>query len=145
MTITRVQSEDDFEHARAIRTRVFVEEQGCAPDDEWDGHDETSRHVLGRVDDTPMATARWRAVPHGEEIVAKLERIAVLPDYRGDGHGTALVQALLDDARRAGFDTFLVHAQEPLQEWYEHLGFTATGSAFEEAGMPHVAMVKTDA
>lgn len=145
MTITRVDSEDDFEHARTIRTRVFVEEQGCDPEEEWDGHDDTSRHVLGHVDGTPVATARWRTVPHGEDIVAKLERIAVLPAHREEGHGTALVQALLDDARRAGFDTFLVHAQKPLQEWYERLGFTVTGRPFEEAGIPHIAMVKTDA
>lgn len=144
MTITRVHSDDDFEAARAIRTRVFVEEQGCDPEEEWDGHDETSRHVLGQVDGKPVATARWRAVPHEEEIVAKLERIAVLPAHRDQGYGTALVRALVDDARRAGFDTFLVHAQEHLEDWYKRLDFVPTGRPFEEAGMPHVAMLRED-
>ncbi len=144
MTITPVRNEDDLQAARDIRRQVFVEEQGCAPDEEWDGHDQKSRHVLGRVEGTPVATARWRAVPHNEEILAKLERIAVLPAYREQGYGTALVRALIDDARRAGFDTFLVHAQEHLTDWYEHLGFTAIGPSFEEAGMPHVAMRRDD-
>jgi predicted GNAT family N-acyltransferase len=144
MDITPVQSEDDWQQARAIREQVFVDEQGCPPDKEWDGHDETSRHILGWVEDEAVATARWRAVPDGEAVVAKLERIAVLPRHRGQCYGTQLVQALLDDARRAGFSTFLVHAQTHLQGWYEELDFEARGDSFEEAGIRHVAMIRTE-
>ena len=144
MTITPVQSDADWQHARAIRAQVFVEEQDCPPEEEWDGHDETSRHVLGRVDGEAVATARWRAAPHGDAVVAKLERFAVLPAYRGEGRGTELVRAVVEDARRAGFDTFLVHAQSHLEDWYESLGFTSTGRTFEEAGIPHVEMTRTD-
>ena len=144
MDIIPVRNEDDLQAARDIRTQVFVEEQDCDPDEEWDGHDETSRHVLGIVEDTPVATARWRAVPHGENVVAKLERFAVLPAYRGEGCGTQLVEAVLDDARRAGFDTFLLHSQAHLEDWYEQLGFQSTGRRFEEAGMPHVEMIRRE-
>jgi predicted GNAT family N-acyltransferase len=144
MDITPVQSDDDWEKARSIRTQVFIEEQDCPPEEEWDGHDETSRHVLGWVDGQAVATARWRTVPHDDEIVAKLERFAVLPDHRGQGDGTQLVRYVIGDARRAGFDTFLVHAQAHLQDWYEDLGFEATGRAFEEAGIPHVEMMRRE-
>ncbi len=144
MEITPVQGDDDWAKARSIREQVFIEEQDCPPDEEWDGHDETSRHVLGWVDGEAMATARWRTVPHDEEIVAKLERFAVRPEHRGQGHGTALVRYVLEDARRAGFDTFLVHAQSHLQDWYEDLGFKSTGRTFQEAGLPHVEMVKRE-
>lgn len=144
MDVTPVQSDDDWEKARSIRKQVFVDEQDCPPKEEWDGHDETSRHVLGWVDAGAVATARWRTVSYNEEIVAKLERFAVLPEYRGRGYGTQLVQAVLEDARRAGFDTFLVHAQSHLEDWYEDLGFRSTGHTFEEAGIPHVAMVRRE-
>jgi len=144
MEIAPVQSDDEWEQARSIREHVFVEEQACPPDEEWDGHDERSRHVLGRVGGNAVATARWRTVPHDEEIVAKLERFAVCPDHRGQGYGTQLVHYVLDDARRAGFDTFLVHAQSHLEDWYEDLGFASTGRTFEEVGIPHVEMVKHD-
>lgn len=142
--ITPVQGDDEWEQARRIRTQVFIEEQDCPPEEEWDGHDETSRHVLGRVDGEAVATARWRTVPHDEEIVAKLERFAVLPEHRGQGCGTQLVQYVLEDARRASFDIFLIHAQSHLQDWYEDLGFTSTGRTFDEAGIPHVEMVKRE-
>ncbi len=144
LDVTPVRSEDDWQTARTIRRRVFIEEQDCPPEEEWDGHDETSRHVIGRVEGEPVATARWRSVPHGEEIVAKLERFAVLPSHRERGHGTTLVNAVIEDARRAGFDTFLLHAQAHLQEWYEGLGFESTGRRFEEAGIPHVEMIRRD-
>jgi len=142
MDITPVQSDDEWAKARSIRRQVFIDEQDCSPDEEWDGHDDTSRHVLGWVEGEAVATARWRTVPHDEEIVAKLERFAVLPEYRGHGYGTQLVHAVLDDARRAGFDTFLVHAQSHLEDWYEDLGFRSTGRSFEEAALPHVEMLR---
>jgi len=142
MTIRPVQNERDLERARAIRTRVFVEEQDCAPEEEWDGHDETSRHVLGTVEGEAVATARWRAVSYEDKVVAKLERFAVLPAHRGQGYGQALVRSVLVDVEQAGFQRALIHAQSHLEEWYEQFGFESTGRAFEEAGMPHVEMVR---
>lgn len=142
MKITPVQSESDWKKARSIRKHVFIEEQECPPEEEWDGHDDASRHVLGWVEGEAVATARWRTVPHDEDIVAKLERFAVLPEYRGEGYGTQLVQVVLEDARQAGFSTFLVHAQSHLEAWYEEFGFVSTGRRFEEAGLPHVEMRK---
>ena len=142
LDIIPVQSDKDWQAARAIRRQVFIDEQDCPPEEEWDGHDETSRHVVGRVDGQPVATARWRSVAHNKQIVAKLERFAVLAQHRGQGYGTQLVEALLADARRAGFDTFLLHAQAHLEEWYAGLGFTSTGHRFEEVGIPHVEMMR---
>ena len=144
LELTPVQSEEAWEEARSIRTQVFIEEQECPPEEEWDGHDETSRHVLGHVGGTAVATARWRSVPHNDEIVAKLERFAVLSEYRGQGYGTELVRYVLEDARRAGFNVFLIHAQAHLQDWYEDLGFESTGRTFDEAGIPHVEMLRRD-
>lgn len=144
MHIKPVENEEEWEAARAIRERVFIEEQDCSPEEEWDGFDETSRHVLGLVDGEAIATARWRAVPYEEEIVAKLERFAMLPEYRGKGYGRALVKYVLQDARRAGFDTFLLHAQAHLADFYASLGFEQRGERFMEAGIPHVKMVRRE-
>lgn len=145
-SIQPVASEAHWDAARAIREQVFIVEQDCPPEEEWDAHDATSRHLLGWVDDTPVATARWRTVAHDEALVAKLERFAVLPEYRGRGYGRALVEYTLADACRAGFSTFILHAQAYLEDFYADFGFETVSGVFEEAGIPHVKMVKsTDA
>lgn len=142
MTITPVENEAQWAHAKAIRRRVFIEEQDCPPEEEWDGLDDTSRHVLGVVDGKPVATARWRTVPYDEALAAKLERFAVLPDHRGQGYGRRLVRYVLHDAHRAGFDRFVLHAQAHLEAFYASFGFERVGESFVEAGIPHVKMVK---
>lgn len=142
MHIRPVESEAEWEQARVIRRRVFVEEQGCPPEEEWDGLDAVSRHVLGRVDGTPVATARWRTVPYEGALAAKLERFAVLPAHRDRGYGRQLVRYVLHDAHRAGFDTLLLHAQAHLEPFYASLGFERVGEPFSEAGIPHVRMVR---
>lgn len=140
-----VTSETDWEAAQAIRTEVFIEEQACPPEEEWDGHDETSRHVLGWVGELPVATARWRTVAHDGHLVAKLERFAILKPYRGRGYGRRLVQTVMQDAQQAGFPRQVLHAQAHLEDFYASLGFAATDHRFEEVGIPHVEMVLHDA
>lgn len=144
-----VDTDADWQQARAIRERVFVDEQECPPEEEWDAYDETSRHVLGVVrtsdGEAAVGTARWRAVPHDGAVVAKLERFAVLSSHRGRGYGTRLVDAVLADARRAGFRVFLLHAQAHLEDWYATFGFRSTGRRFDEVGIPHVEMTMHEA
>ena len=143
--IKPVESPGEMKQARAIRQQVFVEEQGVPPEEEWDGQDDRSRLVLGLVNGKAVATARWRTVPYEERLTAKLERFAVLPGSRGRGYGRQLVEAILKDARRAGFDTFLLHAQAHLQDYYASFGFRPAGKPFTEAGIPHVKMVRREA
>ena len=145
MRFEPVQNEEQWQMARAIRQRVFVEEQACPPEEEWDEHDETSHHVLGLVEGEPAATARWRPVAYEGGPAAKLERFAVLPAFRGRGHGRRLVQRVMADVRRAGFSTQLLHAQAHLEAFYASLGFATVGEPFEEAGIPHVKMVRREA
>lgn len=146
-----VETDADWQAVRHIRQRVFVEEQACPPEEEWDAHDAptargvTCYHLLGFVDGEPIAVARWRPVEVGGEAFAKLERFAVLPESRGHGLGRAMVAATLRDARAAGFDAFVLHAQAHLEGFYASFGFRPVGEPFDEAGIPHVKMVRRDA
>ncbi len=148
MELRRAETEADWLAARRIRQRVFVEEQACPPEEEWDAWDEpanrgrTCHHLLGLVDGTPVATARWRPTEHGGRPAAKLERFAVLPAWRGRGLGRALVEGTLREAEAAGFATCVLHAQVRLRALYASFGFVPVGGVFEEAGLPHLAMVR---
>lgn len=139
--------------AEAIRQRVFVEEQACPPEEEWDEHDAGARHLLAWVEGkglgvgglglgdrslgVAVGTARWRVVGEG---TAKLERFAVMPEARGHGVGAALVEAALADARTHGWRTFVLHAQVQASGLYRRFGFVADEGTFIEAGIEHVRM-----
>ena len=141
---------EDWEAVERIRTRVFIEEQACPPEEEWDAFDAPEargvsvHHLLATAGGRAVGVARWRPVRHDGAPAAKLERFALLPYARGRGHGRALVARALADARAAGFSRFVLHAQAHLQRLYASFGFRAVGAPFEEAGIPHVKMVLTD-
>lgn len=140
LRIQPVSTEAEWQAAQEIRTHVFIEEQACPPELEWDEFDATSRHVLGWVGDQPVATARWRVVQLGGRQAAKLERFAVLASYRGHGYGRRLVAYVMNEAVSHGYHTLLLYAQAHLEGFYNSFGFEAFGEPFEEAGIPHIKM-----
>ncbi len=141
----KVVDDDGWLAVKAIRQRVFVEEQACPPEEEFDEWDDRSQHLLVRLGGEPAATARWRVVRKWSKRWAKLERFAVLPEMRGGGMGRALVDFTMLQARAAGHHQFLIHAQAHLRAFYESFGFTAHGDAFDEAGIPHFLMTAEEA
>lgn len=140
--IRSIESPADWEAVRAIRQRVFVEEQRCPPEQEWDAYDEAARHVLLTVDGQPVGCARWRVAQHDGRARAKLERFAILPEFRGHGHARALVGWVVADAERAGFAAQMLHAQAHLERFYASFGFRRSGDDFWEAGILHVPMTR---
>lgn len=150
LTIGPVETEADWAEARRIRTRVFIEEQACPPEDEWDTYDAPEargvacRHRLGRLGGEAVAVSRWHPVLLDGRLAAKLERFAVVPEARGRGLGRRMIADALADARAAGFSRFVLHAQAHLEGLYASFGFERVGEPFQEAGIPHVKMVLTD-
>jgi predicted GNAT family N-acyltransferase len=126
----------DLEKVFAIRREVFVGEQNCPPELEWEFEDE-SNHFLATVDGEPAGASRWRKTDKGY----KLERFAVLKKFRGLGVGQALVQTVLDDLPANAYYVYL-HAQIQAVSLYEKFNFEKTGPEFEEAGIRHYKMVK---
>jgi predicted GNAT family N-acyltransferase len=133
--VNKVYTHADLETVFAIRHEVFVGEQNCPPELEWE-HEEESNHFLATVEDTPAGASRWRKTDKGY----KLERFAVLQKFRGNGVGQALVKAVLNDIPTdAGY--IYLHAQIQAVSLYERFGFTKVGEEFEEAGIRHYKMV----
>jgi predicted GNAT family N-acyltransferase len=124
--------------AQTVRTAVFVQEQGIAPEDEWDADDATSLHaVLFDLNGKPLGNAR---LLQPSAIVAKVGRMAVLADERGHGYGARLLQALLLEARRRGNKEVRLSAQRTAEGFYARHGFSTVGEPFDEVGIPHVEM-----
>lgn len=134
--VKRATDPSDLENVFAIRREVFVGEQNCPPELEWE-HEEESNHFLATVDGVPAGASRWRKTDKGY----KLERFAVLKKFRGKGVGQALVQAVLNDLPNEA-DYIYLHAQVDAVTLYERFGFVKTGPEFEEAGIRHYKMIK---
>lgn len=121
--------------AHVIRTKVFVEEQHVPSALEYDEFEDESQHYLLLFDKKAVATCRRRYTPKG----IKLERFAVLHEYRGKRLGEALVKHVLKEVLPENKPIYL-HAQERVVGFYEKLGFKAYGERFVEAGIEHFAM-----
>lgn len=133
--VKKVTNPEDLEIVFAIRRKVFVEEQNCPPELEWEFEDE-STHFMGTVNSLPAGAARWRKTEKGY----KLERFAVLKEFRGYGMGKALVQAVLNNLPGDAHYIYL-NAQLAAMGLYEKFGFVKEGPQFEEAGIQHFKMV----
>ncbi len=129
----------DLEACLALRREVFCIEQGVPEDIEVDGRDFECRHFLLRIDDRLVGTLRTR--PIGPRTV-KIERVAVRAAHRGGGLGTALMRHVLGALDQAGCDAAVLNAQTHSETFYRALGFAVEGPEFEEAGIPHVRMVR---
>lgn len=124
--------------AQTVRTAVFVQEQGIAPEDEWDADDATALHaVLFDGHGTPLGNAR---LLRPSAKLAKVGRMAVLRHVRGCGYGARLLKALIGCARERGHREIHLNAQRSAQGFYAAHGFTVVGEPFDEVGIPHVAM-----
>jgi predicted GNAT family N-acyltransferase len=126
----------DANRLSMVRRAVFIEEQGVPALLEWDEDDAGSVHWLAcAMDGTPIGCARL--LPDGH-----LGRMAVLPDWRGQGIGRALLDAAMRAAQKRGLRQVVLSAQTHAAAFYERAGFTTMGAVYEEAGIPHVAMTR---
>ncbi len=119
---------------RAVREAVFVQEQHVPAELEWDGLDEDSRHALA-LSAKGDAIGCGRMLPDGH-----IGRIAVMPQWRKQHVGTAIMEALLNEGRSRGFKQVDVDAQTHATPFYRGFGFQEEGEEFEDAGIPHIRM-----
>ena len=134
-TVSWQERKSDLECVRVI---VFVQEQNVPVDLEMDDRDALCLHVLACVDQRPVGTGRVDIEKHG-----KIGRVAVLPQYRGQGIGKALMVALEAMAKEAGLTEVWLNAQISAQSFYQNQGYMACGDTFLEADIVHCRMTKT--
>ncbi|MNL06889.1 putative N-acetyltransferase YjcF [compost metagenome] len=136
LLVNKVKNKEELEKAFAVRKTVFVEEQNCPPELEWENEEEAV-HFLAEINGEPCGACRWRKTEAGY----KLERFAVLKEFRGKRIGQALVAAALADLPESAHYIYL-NAQLDAMRLYSRFGFIAEGEQFEEAGIQHMKMVK---
>ena len=118
----------------SVRRAVFVEEQNVPESIDLDGSDTDYIHVLA-TDKTglPVGTARINRE-------GRIGRMAVLKDYRRQGIGRKMIQALMDYGRKNSITDFHVSSQVTAVGFYEKMDFEPFGEEFLEAGIKHIKM-----
>ncbi len=136
----RLIDKSEFSGARAVRERVFCDEQGFAHAIELDEYDEfpdTVRHIA--VFDDGKIIATGRVINEGNGKV-KLGRIAVDKEYRGTGVGSLVVRTLIEVARVFEPREILIDSQLHAIPFYERLGFKAFGEEHPDGHVMHKFM-----
>jgi predicted GNAT family N-acyltransferase len=135
----RVASTDgEVAAALALRERIFCGEQGVSFEADQDGRDPEATHIVAVDDGVVIGTCR---LLFGGDV-ARLGRLAVEQDRRGDGVAGAILREADRVSADAGARTIALHAQTYAQELYERAGYDERGPAFVEEGIEHVAMEK---
>ena len=119
------------------RFNVFYGEQNCRYPD-LDNVDYKSIHLALFHGVRVVAYARlFRGKEAGQWVVGRMLTIE-----RGQGWGRYLMDRIIEEAKRQGATSLLLHAQTQAAPFYEKLGFAAFGDVFQEAEIPHVFMKK---
>jgi len=139
LIVKKVETPQELNDAQEVRHQVFTEEQGIKREMDINGLDQNSDHIIAYDNNIPIGTARIR---YKNGIQAKLERIAVLKRYRGQGIGKRIIAASLGLAKTKGALEVTLDSQQSAAGFYEKLGFRQTGEPFEEVGIPHVVMTR---
>ncbi|MBW3098784.1 GNAT family N-acetyltransferase [Pseudohoeflea coraliihabitans] len=110
---------DDMMRMAAVRSAVFIGEQACPYDEEFDGNDLAATHLLAFVDNEPAGCMRIRFF--GD--FAKMERLAVRKQFRHTRTAFDLVRASVDICRDKGYRRLYGHAREDYLHFWQHFGF----------------------
>jgi predicted GNAT family N-acyltransferase len=133
-TVSLVWWKDAEPLLRSVREAVFIHEQGVPVELEWDDLDAACRHALA-LSLGGEAIGCGRIMPDGH-----LGRLSVLRDWRHRRVGSALLQALLSDARQRHLPQVWLDAQIQALPFYRKFDFVEEGENFMDAGIPHRRM-----
>lgn len=127
-----------------LRTDVFFLEQAIT-EEEIDSHDfhPATEHIWCRAGQTTVGyvrvVRRESAPADDHSISTSVGRLVVHPEYRRQG----IARELMDRAVAAcGSEDVILHSQTYIRDFYQDCGFQPVGEVFDEAGIPHIRMVK---
>ncbi len=107
--------------------------------DEHDRDDRQAVHALALLAGEALGAGRFYVLEPG---TVQIGRMAVLPEARGTGVGAALLEALVAEAKRRGFERAHLHAQVHAAGFYRRAGFRDEGPELWDAGILHQGMSK---
>jgi len=133
-----VENEEELQGAFEVRRQVFAVEQQIAEELVFEkAEDGDEIDIVVKDEGTVIGTAR---VVFTADNTAKIERMAVLKNFRNRGVGKGIISFLNEEFKRRNKTHIVLHAQYQVIDFYRGCGFRESGLPFEEAGIRHVKM-----
>lgn len=142
LTVKIARNMEDMMRVAVIRAAVYMSEQDCPYEEEFDGNDFCAAHLIGYVGDEPVACMRLRFFGG----FAKMERMAVRPQFRKTKIAFKTIREGIKYCNRKGFDTIYGHARDELIPLWKMFGFevleTSRTLVFSEYSYTEMVNVK---
>lgn len=133
---------EEYQQAMAIRAAVYMAEQDCPYDEEYDGNDFTATHMVVYAGARPIGTIRVRWFAG----FAKVERTSILPPFRGTPALKVLLAETFEIIARKGYRVALAQIQARLWPTWSRVfrcrlvsgreGFAFSGYEYAEMEIP---------
>jgi predicted GNAT family N-acyltransferase len=124
VSVRVVRSMDEMARVIAIRGAIYMGEQSCPFEEEFDGNDFSATHLICHKDGEPVGCMRIRYFAD----FAKLERLAVRNEGRGSGLAGRLLDAAIELCRKKGYRVMYAHSQKRFLKVWEQRGFRLMGA-----------------
>ena len=131
-----------FDQILELDYRELYESFGVPRELDWYHDEYPSIHVVAHAGPNVLGAGRLLGAPG--ERARQLRQVVVTASLRGEGIGTALVEAMERRAACEGARQTWLNARDTAFEFYEKLGYEYDGEMFVSAltGIPHRRMRK---
>lgn len=116
-----VSSKNDLLKVLKIREQIFVNELGVPFQVEFDSNDYRSVHLAFSLNESIIGTARMRFF-HQESLV-KLERLCLLPEFRGCNLLTSIMEKIKTIIKKYNFRKLFFLCESELLNYWKKKGF----------------------
>ncbi len=116
-----------------VRIEAMVKGFNLPMNGEFDEHDTPSTHYVVVLDEgLPIATCRLFEI---DKETAKIERVAVLKEYRKKGIGKFLIEGAEEWLQEEGYKKIVINSRDEAVGFYERLGYIADYNRIDEGGV----------
>lgn len=139
VSVTVARTLEDIMRVNSIRNAVYIGEQECPYEEEYDGNDLAATHLLAYIGDEPVGSLRLRFFAG----FAKIERLAIRKEFRKSKAAFQLVRASFKFCQKKGYGRIYAHSQSRLVDFWHRFGFHELegGRQFVFSDFDYVEMV----
>jgi len=117
--VTIARTFEDLGRVIALRSAVYIGEQECPYEEEFDGNDLSAMHLLVYVGDEPAGCLRLRFFAD----FAKIERLVIRKEFRKTRAAFQLVRAGFKLLQKKGYRRVYGHSQARLVNFWSRFGY----------------------